>query len=169
MYAHSQKEGEDFTMENCTTKTPTPVETNESQLPLYTDEEQQNFVQNDYEAPTPVSFFKRRISWQSFIIVMLVLMLIMSSIQVYQYREYGKALEKEAYVVSVAINLLEDNLMFKYGVLPEDLGFEKLRSAWIEDPCYETSMAYYNALNDALDFFEHDNDKPTFTSEPLKV
>ncbi len=155
-------------MENRTIVTPTPVETNESQLPNYTDDDQQNFDQNDYENSTCPSFWKKTIPWHSFIIVMLVIMLIMTSIQVYQYREYGKALEKEAYVISVSINLMEDNLMFKYGVLPEDIGFKELRSAWIKNPCHETSMAYYNALKDALDYFEQDK-MPTPTSEPLKV
>ena len=155
-------------MEKCTNVTPTPVETNESQLPNYTDNDHQEFNQNDYENFHYTSFWKRTIPWHSFIIAMLVITLIMTSTLAYQYREYGKSLEKEAYVISVSINLMEDNLMFKYGVLPEDIGFEELRSAWIENPCHETSMAYYNALKDALDYFEQ-NKIPTPTSQPLKV
>lgn len=153
-------------MEKNTIITTAPVETNESQLPNRTDDNCQDFYQSDYENPTP--FWKRTISWHSVIIVMLTLSLIMSAIQVHQYREYGKALEREAYVISVSINLMEDTLMFKYGVLPEDIGFEELRSTWIDNPCHETSMAYYNALQYALDYFEHGN-SPIETFNPIKV
>lgn len=155
-------------MANSTITTTTSVETNASQLPDHTDDEQQEFYQNDPENSTYPSFWKRTIPWHSFIIVMLVITLIMSSIQAYQYKEYGKALAKEAYVISVSINLMEDNLMFKYGVLPEDIGFEELRSAWIENPCHETSMAYYNALKDALDYFEQEQ-TPSKTNNLIKV
>lgn len=155
-------------MEKRTIVTPTPVETKESQLPNYTDPEYVVPDQNDYEDTHRSSIWKKTIPWHSFIIVMLVIMLIMNAIQVYQYKEYGKALEKEAYLISVSINLMEDNLLFKYGVLPEDIGFEELRSAWISNPCYETSMAYYNALQDALDYFDQ-APTPTQTCEPIEV
>ena len=147
---------------------PTPVETNESQLPNYTEDQPPGFDPNEYEHPGNSSFRKKTISWHSLIVVMLAITLIMTSLQVYQYKEYGKALAKEAYVISVSINLMEDSLMFKYGVLPEDIGFEDLRSAWIENPCHETSTAYYNALKDALDYFDN-GQKPPQALTPIKV
>lgn len=145
-----------------------PVETNEPQLPNYLEDQSQNYEQSHHENSSYSSFRKKIIFWYSLVFVMLVVMLITTSLQVSQYKEYGEVLAKEAYVISVSIDLMEDTLMFKYGVLPEDIGFDGLRSAWIENPCHETSMAYYNALKYALDCFEQGK-TPGQTFIPLKV
>lgn len=103
---------------------------------------------------SPNSYRKKTVPWYLLIIVMMAIMLIMNAAQMHQYKQYSETLEQQAYVLSVSINLLEDNLLFKYQVLPQDIGFEDLRSAWIDNPCYETAKPYYDALKQALDYIE---------------
>lgn len=113
-----------------------------------------------HNAPAPnnsgsaSSYRKKIIPWYLLIIIMMSCMLIMNALHMHQYKQYSETIEHQAYVLSVSINLLEDNLLFNYQVLPQDIGFEDLRSAWINDPCYETAKPYYDALKQALDYIE---------------
>ena len=48
------------------------------------------------------------ISWQTLIIIMLLIMQLMNVAQTRQYKQYSEVVTQEAYVLSVSINLLED-------------------------------------------------------------
>lgn len=114
------------------------------------------------------SYRKKTVPWYLLIIIMMAIMLITNAAQMRQYKQYADTLEQQAYVLSVSINLLEENLLFKYQVLPQDIGFEDLRSAWIDNPCYETAKPYYDALKQALDYIEGTSDTiPKL--EPIQV
>lgn len=151
-------------MENCSTVTTTLLETNESQISVPSEPEQSEFNQADNDNARPSS--RKGVPWHLFIIGMLAIMLVMTALEIHQYKQYSEAVEQQAYVLSVSINLLEDTLLFNYQVLPEDIGFEDLRSAWIDNPCYETAMPYYEALKTALDYFENGSES-TPTLEPI--
>ena len=114
------------------------------------------------------SYRKKSFPWYLLIIVMMATLLITNAVQLKQYKQYSETLEKQAHLLSVSINLLEDNLLFTYKVLPQDIGFEDLRSAWIKNPCYETAKPYYDALKQTLDYIEGISEiKPQL--EPIKV
>lgn len=148
--------------------TPTSFEANEIQLPAHTEPEHSDIEQVTCNDSNRSSDSKKGFPLHYLIIVMLAIMLIINAIQSYQYKEYAEVIEKEAYVISVSINLLEDTLMFKHGILPEDIGLEELRSAWISDPCYETAISYYTALKDALEYFENTS-IPLGNYKPIEV
>ena len=151
-------------MENCSTVTTTLLETNESQIPVPSEPEQAESSQANSDNARPSS--RKGVPLYLLIIAMMAIMLIMNAIEIRQYKQYSEAVEQQAYVLSVSINLLEDTLLFNYHVLPEDIGFEDLRSAWIDNPCYETAMPYYEALKTALDYFENGSES-TPTLEPI--
>lgn len=154
-------------MENRSTVTTTLLENNESNTTVPSEPEQYDFRQTDDNSSQPSSRNKG-IPWYWLIIGALLIMLVMNVIEVHQYKQYSAAVEQEAYVLSVSINLLEDTLLFNYRVLPQDIGFEELRSAWISNPCYETAMPYYEALKSALDYLDNTSE-PTETLEPIMV
>lgn len=119
-----------------------PTEHSSSELP-----------EGNYE----VAYSPKVIPMNKFITGFLILMLIMGGIYHFQYRQYAKTLEQQAYVISTAILLYEENLVYGYGVLPEDVGLGDFREAWIDDPCYDTAFAYYEALQDLFEYFENDS------------
>lgn len=127
-------------------------------------EEQTYFNRSDYNRSSRP--FHNRTALLA--IFLLIIALIVNSIAIQQCNRYSKVLEQRAYVLSVSINLLEEELLLKYKVLPEDLGFGDLRSTWISDPCYETSMSYYEALEAALAYLESYT-QPVRTMELLSV
>lgn len=145
-----------------------PIEPDESHLTTLPEEQSSTLEQDNCKNPATPSFRPKAIPWPYIIIAMLTVLLIMTSLQVSQQKEYGAVIAKEAYVISVSINLMEDTLMFKYGVLPEDIGLDDLRSRWIDTPCHETAEAYYTALKSALDYFKH-GQSPEEMLTPLKV
>ena len=152
-------------MENCSTVTTTLLETNENNIPTPCKQEQSGINQTESYEP---KHSHKGLPWYLLIIVFMATMLVMNAIEIRQYKQYSEAVEKQAYVLSVSINLLEETLLFNHHVLPEDIGFEELRSAWISDPCYETAMPYYEALKAALEYFENNTEsEPTF--EPILV
>ena len=152
-------------MENCSTVTTTLLKTNENNIPTPCEQEQSDINQTESYEP---KHSHKGFPWYLLIIVFMATMLVMNAIEIRQYKQYSEAVEKQAYVLSVSINLLEETLLFNHHVLPEDIGFEELRSAWVSDPCYETSMPYYEALKAALEYFENNTEsEPTF--EPILV
>ena len=95
------------------------------------------------------------LTWKNIIIICLVMAVISVSITALQYKKYGEIIAEEAYVVSVSINLMEENMLLKYEIFPQEIeSLAELRTAWIDNPCHETAMNYYNALNEALDSIE---------------
>lgn len=78
---------------------------------------------------------------------------------------------QEAYLMSVVVNLLEDRLLLEYGVLPRHVGLGNLRSAWIDNPCYETIKPYYQALDKLLNELENGKNpfESTIIGDPLPV
>lgn len=118
---------------------------------------------------------KGTISWQTFIIIILLIMHLMNVVQTYQYKQYSKVVTQEAYVLSVSINLLEDCLLMNYGLFPEDFAYfdeniAYLRDAWISDANRDTANAYYEALSNLYEFFECEQDiEPTDTIELIFV
>ena len=104
---------------------------------------------------------KRGLSLQTFLIIVLLVMQLMSGLQMHQYKQYAEVVEQEAYVLSVSITLLEDCLLMEYGIYPEDYYFFDeniyyLRDAWISDANYETAHEYYEALSYLYEFFQGD-------------
>ena len=119
----------------------------------------EDFQQYDSDQHFPRT--KRGISLQTFLIVVLLIMQLMSGLQMRQYKQYAEVVEQEAYVLSVSISLLEDCLLINYGLYPEDyLYFDEniyyLRNAWISDANYDTAHEYYEALSELYEFFEGD-------------
>lgn len=94
------------------------------------------------------------------VIAMLLATIAINIFQMYQYKQYCQAVTEEAYVVSVSINLLEDSLLFNYGIFPEEIGLGDLREAWISNPCYDTAMNYYQSLFEVYEHFE-ENAEPS--------
>ena len=94
-------------------------------------------------------------TWKNIFIICLVMAVISTSITALQYKKYGEIIAEEAYVISVSINLMEENMLLKYEVFPQEIeSLAELRTTWIDNPCHETAMAYYDALKDALDYIE---------------
>lgn len=155
-------------MENYSFAPTTSLETKQSQdnVPC---EPHSHFAPASNDSGSANSYRKKTtIPWYSLIVLMMAIMFVMNAFQLRQYKQYSAALEQQAYVISVSINLLEDNLLFKYQVLPQDIGFEDLRSAWIDNPCYETAKAYYDALREALEYIEGTSEtQPNF--EPIQI
>lgn len=150
-----RKEGEKI-MDNCNnvfTTDLTPANQAECLHPSTeeTSEMEENIQYKKFERP----FRRKGIPLYAVVIVILSVMLITSIIQIYQYKQYSNIVEQKAYMLSVTINLLEDNLMMKYGAFPQEIGFEKLRSAWIDNPCYETALAYYEALSSFFEYYDN--------------
>ena len=136
----------------------TALEPVETQFPAHDEHDNSSSEQNCCcEEQTPS--IKKGMPLSLLIIAMLLIMLAMNAIEMHQYKQYSEVVEHEAYVLSVSINLLEDNLLFNYGLLPEDLGFGELREAWLSNACYETAMSYYEALREAWEYFEDDTGK----------
>lgn len=108
----------------------------------------------EHEQAEPKSNTQTVIHFSKLRIVLAVLIIIMAAILLYQHHEYHEVVEHQAYVVSTAINVLEDRLLLKYGYLPKDVGLGELREAWINNPCYETSYSYYESLSDVLDYLD---------------
>lgn len=154
-------------MEHCNIISP-------SVLPVESESDSQSSLEA-YHQPNSMSdttsdttYRKKGIPLYAVIIGLLLIMLLTSWVQLHQYRVYSDAVEQEAYLLSVTINLLEDNLLIQYGIFPEEVGLDNLRSAWISNPCYETAIAYYEALSD---FFEHFDQytEPHYDFEPIQV
>ena len=76
-----------------------PAEHSSSELP-----------EGDYEA----TYSPKVIPMNKFITGFLILMLIMGGIYHFQYRQYAKAIEQQAYVISTAILLYEETLVYGY-------------------------------------------------------
>jgi hypothetical protein len=72
--------------------------------------------------------------------------LLFTSVSWYQSYQYSICLQEEAFVLSLNINVLEENLLLEYGLFPEDVGLDELRSEWYFNPCYETAMEYFDGL-----------------------
>ena len=72
---------------------------------------------------------------------------------------------QEAYAICSLIDAQEDHLLLKYQVLPEHVGLGTLRDAWKDNPCYETSITYSDALDKVIKQLE-ENQKP-FVPENL--
>lgn len=154
-------------MENYSFAPTTSLETNQepANVPCEHDSHIDSVPNNSGSAN---SYRKKSIPWYLLIIIMMATMLVMNAVQMRQYKQYSETIEQQAYVLSVSINLLEENLLFKYQVLPQDIGFEELRSAWINNPSYETAKPYYDALKQALDYIEGTSEtEPKL--EPIKV
>ena len=66
---------------------------------------------------------------------------------------------QEAYTICSLIDAQEDHLLLKYQVLPEHVGLGTLRDAWKDNPCYETSITYSDALYKVIKQLE-ENQKP---------
>ena len=109
------------------------------------------------EKPSKSSFWKL-LSWRNLLIILLVMMVISSTILGLQYKKYANLQTKEAYVISAAINLIEDNMFLKYGVFPKEVGLADLRSDWINSPNYETAKAYFEALEDKYEILDTENE-----------
>ena len=112
------------------------------------------FEPNNCEGADALPVRKKWPVSQLFTVGMILILLMMSFIQIYQYKQLGEALEQNAYTLSVSINLMEDNLLLKHGFFPKDIGFDDLRSAWISTPCYETAITYHDALQNALEYLD---------------
>lgn len=151
-------------MENCNTVTTTLLETSESQNPVPVGSEESQIENSNH--PFAHQHRHKGLPWLLLVVVFMAAMLIMNAVEIRQYKQYSETLEQQAYVLSVSINLLEDTLLFNYKILPEDIGFEELRSTWISNPCYETAMPYYEALRQAVDHFEN-NYESTPNLEPI--
>ena len=96
--------------------------------------------------------FRRRIQLDKFLIAMFIMITVFMALLMWQNNQKNKLEKKEAYLVSVMINLQEENLLLEYGFLPRDVGLGEIRSAWVENPCYETARAYSDALKVVLDY-----------------
>lgn len=151
-------------MENCNIVTTTLLETSESQKPVPEEPEKSQNENSNHSLAH--HHYHKGLPWLWLVVVFMAVMLIMNAVEIRQYKQYSETLEQQAYVLSVSINLLEDTLLFNYKILPEDIGFEELRSTWISTPCYETAMPYYKALKQAVDHFEN-NYESTPNLEPI--
>lgn len=96
--------------------------------------------------------FRRRIPLDKFLIVMFIMITVFMALLMWQNNQKNELEKQEAYLVSVMINLQEENLLLEYGFLPRDVGLGEIRSAWVENPCYETAHAYSDALEAVLDY-----------------
>lgn len=89
----------------------------------------------------------------------LLVALVMAGLTAYQLYKTDKVKEEHAYVSAALISLQEEHLMLKYGVFPADVGLGALRDAWIDNPCYETTIAYCDGLTRVIEALE-DADNP---------
>lgn len=96
--------------------------------------------------------FRRRIQLDKFLIAMFIMITVFMALLMWQNNQKNKLEKQEAYLISVMINLQEENLLLEYGFLPRDVGLGEIRSAWVENPCYETARAYSDALKVVLDY-----------------
>lgn len=96
--------------------------------------------------------FRRRIPLDKFLIAMLIMITVFMALLMWQNNQKNELEKQEAYLVSVMINLQEENLLLEYGFLPRDVGLGEIRSAWVENPCYETAHTYSDALKAVLDY-----------------
>lgn len=96
--------------------------------------------------------FRRRIPLDKFLVIMLTVITVFMALIMWQNNQKNELEKQEAYLVSVMINLQEENLLLEYGFLPSDVGLGEIRSAWVENPCYETAHAYSDALEAVLDY-----------------
>lgn len=108
---------------------------------------------------------------QKHIIAFLLLIIVMMSGLMLLQNQKAKLKEHEAYVLSVLIDLQEDHLFLKYGVRPNEIGLEDLRSEWVDNPCYETAINYSDALSLVIESFEgsKDSEEPPLVTGFLKV
>lgn len=152
---------------NSTNFTTAEFEVNGTQFPACTESERSISASTDHNEVENTSI-KKGLPFYVVIIGMLLIMLVMNVIEMHQYQEYCATVEQEAYVLSVGINLLEDNLLFGYGFTPQDLGLGELRKAWISNACYETAMPYYEALKEVWDYFEGFSEQ-SYTYDPVML
>lgn len=105
-----------------------------------------------------------KLHFEKILIGIIGLLVVLLCIQLNQQKNYSNLVEHRAYVLSSGIDLMEDNLLFKYGLFPQDIGLNDLRDNWIDDPCYETSILYYQALKEVLAYLSSET-----VSEPTTV
>lgn len=103
--------------------------------------------------------FKKRIPLDKFLLLMLIVITVFMALLMWQNNQKNELEKQEAYLVSMMINLQEDNLLLEYGFLPNEVGLGELRAAWISNPCYETAHAYNDALQALLDYLSGDSKK----------
>lgn len=97
------------------------------------------------------SIFTKRVSLEKFVIGLLILIIVFMAMFMWQHDQNRKLETEEAYLISMMINLQEDNLLLGYGLFPSDVGLEKLQSTWINNPCYDTAYEYSEALGIVLE------------------
>ena len=125
-------------------------------------EESQDFSESKREHP-----LKKGIPLNQFVMVILIISVVMMGIYIFQMHQYTQVIEDHAYTLSSGIMVYEDSLLIRYGVFPEEVGLGPYRDAWIDCPCLETALDYYNALSDYFEFL--DGNYPIFTEEGMML
>lgn len=132
-----------------------------SMIPPY---EAQDFKHENNGEATPPSLTSDR-RFLTFFIIAMVICAFLAIGYLNQQKELYELQTHEAYLISSLIDSQENSLLLKYQLFPEQVGLGELRSAWKDNPCYETSHAYSDALSKVLEYLE--NGQTPFTPTDL--
>ncbi len=118
-----------------------------------------NYQENeDFEQNTPAEpvdhAYKGLVADRKFLIFFVISMVVcffMVGSYINQQKKLCELQIQEAYMTCSLIDAQEEHLLLKYQLLPEQVGLGELRNAWKDNPCYETSHAYSDALTLVID------------------
>ena len=115
----------------------------------------ENMVPTNDSTEEMASYSGANVTLTRKVLAILILMsVVMGCLLIYQNVQKHKMMEEHAYVSAVMISLQEEHLVLKYGLLPSQVGLSQLRDAWIDNPCYETTVAYCDGLTRVIEELE---------------
>lgn len=113
--------------------------------------------------------FKLNRAYSNLILTVLIIAMLIGSM--FLQNALANQTEKEAYLLSAIITEYESILFLKYHTTPNFIGLREYRDAWIDNPCYETTLAYYNKLSETVEQLENgtfpDNSYDVYLSKKI--